>query len=146
MATKIMAVADGNGLPIAVAIADGSRGEASLVEETLESRFTRRTPQRLIGDKAYDSTTLERALKAKRIELISPQIRTRADHQRRPTRRRQDGRPLRRYRRRWKIERLWAWLLRFRRITTRYEVRATNFLALIHIACASILLRRLAGL
>ena len=88
-----------------------SRGEASLVEETLESRFTRRTPQRLIGDKAYDSTKLEGALKAKRIELISPQIRTRADHQRRATRRRQDGRPLRRYRRRWKIERLWAWLL-----------------------------------
>jgi transposase len=141
-----MAVADGNGFPIAVAIADGTRGEAGLVEETLDQRFTKRCPKRLIGDKAYDSTKLEATLKTRRIELISPQIRTRADHKRSATRRRQDGRPLRRYRKRWKVERLWAWLLRYRRITTRYEAKAANFLALLHIACAHILLRRLEGL
>lgn len=145
-ATKIVAVADGSGLPLAVTIADGNRGEASLVEEALNERFCRRQPKRLIGDKAYDSTKLDQALKKRHIELISPQIRAREGTRRSPSRRRQDGRPLRRYRRRWKIERLWAWLLRFRRVTTRYEVKATNFLAFVHVACAVLLLRRLAGL
>jgi hypothetical protein len=71
-----MAVADRNGLLIAVAIADGSRGEAGLIEETLEGRFTKRSPKRLIGDKAYDSTKLEAAREAKRIELSLLILRT----------------------------------------------------------------------
>ena len=146
LATKIVAVADGNGLPIGVTIAEGTRGEASLVDETLAARFCKKRPERLIGDKAYDSTKLDKALKAQKIELVSPLIRPRDGRKPRPTRRRQDGRALRRYRRRWKIERLWAWLLRSRRITTRYEVKARNFLAFVHIACAQILVRRLAGL
>jgi len=146
LATKIVAVADGNGLPIGVTIAEGTRGEASLVDETLAGRFCKRRPERLIGDKAYDSTKLDKALKTQKIELVSPLIRPRDGRKPLPTRRRQDGRALRRYRRRWKIERLWAWLLRSRRITTRYEVKAQNFLAFIHIACAQILVRRLVGL
>jgi transposase len=36
----------------------------------------------------------------------------------------QDGRALRRYRRRWHVERLFAWMLRFRRLVTRYECHA----------------------
>src|SRR5271166_3698234 len=41
----------------------------------------------------------------------------------------QDGRGLRRYRRRWHVERLFAWMLRFRRLVTRYEHHARNFSA-----------------
>ncbi len=54
----------------------------------------------------------------------------------------QDGRPLRRYRRRWKIERLFAWLQNFRRIERRYEYRFTNYLGFVHLGCMLILLRR----
>jgi len=46
------------------------------------------------------------------IEVIAPN--------REGNRRPQDGRKLRRYRRRWKIERLFAWLTQFRRIPVRY--------------------------
>ena len=53
----------------------------------------------------------------------------------------QDGRPLRRYRRRWKIERLFAWLHNFRRLVTRYEYHAENFLAFVQLGCIMILLR-----
>lgn len=141
-----MAVADGNGLPVAVTIAEGTRGEASLVDELIQERFTRRQPRRLIGDKAYDSTKLDHDLASRNIELIAPQIRSPEGARQSPSQRRQDGRVLRRYKRRWKVERLWAWLLRFRRITTRYEFKAANFLALLHIACAIILVRRLADL
>ena len=55
----------------------------------------------------------------------------------------QDGRPLRRFARRWKIERLFAWLFNFRRLVVRYEYNAENFQGFIHLAAAVILLRYL---
>ena len=58
-------------------------------------------------------------------------------------RRTQDGRPLRRYRRRWKIERLFAWLQNFRRLTVRWEHRLDNFVGMLHLACSLILLKYL---
>src|SRR5439155_443191 len=55
----------------------------------------------------------------------------------------QDGRVLRRYRRRWKIERLFAWLHNFRRVVIRWEYYPENFLGMVQLACAVILLRYL---
>jgi len=54
----------------------------------------------------------------------------------------QDGRPLRRYRRRYKVERLFAWLQNFRRLVVRYEYHQENFLGFVHLGCILILLRR----
>jgi hypothetical protein len=53
----------------------------------------------------------------------------------------QDGRKLRRYKRRWKVERLFAWLQNFRRLVVRYEYHADNFLGMVQLGCAIILLR-----
>jgi transposase len=53
----------------------------------------------------------------------------------------QDGRPLRRYKRRWKIERLIAWLQNFRRLIVRYEYYAENYLGFVQVGCMVILLR-----
>lgn len=102
---------------------------------TLEERFVVEPPQRLIGDKAYDSDGLDRELLAAGIELIAP---NRANR-RQPT---QDGRRLRRYRRRWKVERLFAWPHNFRRLVVRWERYPENFLGFVHLACILILLRR----
>jgi IS4 transposase len=55
----------------------------------------------------------------------------------------QDGRVLRRYRRRWKIERLFAWLHNYRRIVIRWEYYPENFLGMVQLACTVILLRHL---
>jgi len=131
-----MAVADRHGLPLAIGIASGQRNEQKLVVETLRQRFLKELPERLIGDKAYDSDPLDAELASLGIEMIAP-------HHPRRRRKTQDGRPLRRYKRRWKIERLFAWLLRSRRITSRYETRAHNFLGFLQLACAQILWRRL---
>ena len=54
----------------------------------------------------------------------------------------QDGRPMRRYRRRWKVERLFAWLHNFRRIERRWERNFVNYLGFVQLGCALILLRR----
>jgi transposase len=130
-----MAIADRNGLPIAIGIASGPRHEAKLVLETLGQRFVRGRLIRLIGDKAYDSNGLDADLRKRGIDMISPNLSTRAEQN-------QDLRKLRRYRRRWLVERLFAWLMKSRRLVTRYEHRAENFLGLVQLACVVILLRR----
>jgi transposase len=135
-ATKLVAIADRSGLPISATIASGERNEVTLVDDAVKQRFTAQTPQRLIGDRAYDSAKLQAQLQDQGIELIAPK---RTNHYTR----KQDGRPLRRYKRRWKVERLFAWLLRSRRVSTRYERKAENYLGFVHIGCLVILLRHL---
>jgi transposase len=130
-----MAIADGNGLPIAVGIASGQRHEAKLVVETIGQRFVRGRLLRLIGDKAYDSNILDAELAEMGIDMIAPNHVTRIDQT-------QDRRKLPRYKRRWLIERFFSWLMRWRRLVTRYEHKAENFLGFVHLACAVILLRR----
>jgi transposase len=108
-----------------------------LVEPTLQERFVPELPERLIGDKAYDSDRLDERLQQHYgAELIAPN----KINRRVPT---QDGRPLRRYRRRWKMERLFAWLFNFHRLVVRYEYHAENFQGFVHLAVIIILLRHL---
>jgi transposase len=133
--SKLMAVADGHGLPLAVDVASASPAEVRLVISTLEARFIPELPKRLIGDKAYDSDPLAAQLAEGDVELIAPNRSNRKIKT-------QDGRPLRRYKRRWKIERLFAWLHNFRRLVTRWEYDVLNFLGFVQLGCIVILLRR----
>ena len=132
--TKLMAVADRAGAPVAVYVTSAAPHEVTLVEPTLQSSFVPVPPERLIGDKAYDSDPLDTRLATQQIELIAPHRSNRKNVT-------QDGRPLRRYKRRWKIERLFAWLQNFRRIVVRYERKMANFLGFVQLATAVILIR-----
>ena len=133
---KIIAVAAGNSLPLAVSVQSASPAECQLVEEVLAGSFLSELPARLIGDKAYDSDALDQKLRTEYgIAMIAPNRRTRGQTQ--------DGRPLRRYRRRWKVERLFAWMHNFRRLVTRWEYHVENFLGFAHLACLQLLLRHL---
>ena len=133
--TKVMAIADRAGLPLAVHVAAASPHEVTLVEATLAERFVDARPEHLIGDKAYDSDPLDARLAAQGIELIAPH---RAKRKKSKT---QDGRPLRRYKRRWTVERLFAWLQNFRRVLIRHEYHAANYLGFVQLGCTIILLR-----
>ena len=75
-----------------------------------------RHPERLIYDKAADSQKLRDRLADQGIDLICPH---REFKNRKHTT--QDGRKLRRYKRRWIVERSIAWLHNFRRVVTRWE-------------------------
>lgn len=90
----------------------------------------------MIGDLAYDSDPLDAQFAKQGIELIAPHRENRS----KPVT--QDGRALRRYCRRWKVERLFAWLQNFRRLVVRYEYHLENFLGFVHLGCMLILLRR----
>jgi len=93
---------------------------------------------RLIADKSYDSDPLRRRLKKQRgIDLICPHRRNRTKPKL------QDGRKLRRYRRRYKIERTFAWFGSFRRLVVRYDRLITLYSGFFHLACLMITLRQL---
>ncbi len=140
-----MVVVDGQGLPLGISITSASPAEVTLVESTLatiavprEGRGRPRSkPERLIADRAYDSDYLRTTLAWRQIELICPH----RSNRKRP--KRQDGRKLRRYRRRWIIERSISWLGSFRRLLVRHERFTRGFLALCQIAATIIALRRL---
>jgi len=137
--TKWMVVVDGQGVPLGVRLLEASPAEVTLVESTLSTlpKKLRRKIQRLIADRAYDSDKLRTHLEGQGIELICPH---RKGRKKKAT---QDGRKLRRYRRRWKVERTFAWLGNFRRLVVRYERNPQMYQAFFHLACLLITLRHL---
>ena len=135
--TKLMVIADASGIPVAVHTASASPHEVTLVQATLDETFTLGRPGRIIGDRAYDSDPLDEALKAQGIEMIAPH----KSNRKRPAT--QDGRTLRRYSRRWKVERLFAWLNAFKRTLVRWERCHEKFTAFVQLAFAIITMRKL---
>ena len=105
------------------------------MEATLKHSLVDGQIERLIGDKAYDSDPLDEKLAEQGIELIAPH---KANRKKAKT---QDGRRLRRYVRRWKIERVFAWLQNFCRILVRYEYKPGNYLGFVQLGIMKILLR-----
>jgi transposase len=128
-----MAIADNRSLPVAVHVDAAASAEVRLVETTIAKRFVEATPKYLVADRAYDSDPLDKILAHRGVTLIAPH----RGNRKHPT---QDGRPLRRYQRRRKVERLLAWTQNFRRLITRYEYYAENFLAFVQLGCIIILL------
>jgi len=143
--TKCMVVVDGRGVPVGAQLASAQISEQRLAESTLEQvkvpRSGRGRPRsrlkRVIADRGYDSDPLRSRLKRRGTELIAP-YRSNNRH-----RRFEDKRKLRRYRKRWKIERTNAWLQNFRRIQVRYDRILTVFQGFFHCACLLITLRHL---
>lgn len=143
--TKWMVVVDGEGIPLASHLGSASPAEVKLLERTLDNIDVIEAeeadgpprPERLVLDKGYDSDPLRRRLAERGIEMICPHRRNR----KRP--KTQDGRPLRRYKRRWKVERTFAWLGNFRRLVVRYERSLRMYRAFFHLACVLITLKKL---
>lgn len=138
-----MVLVDGQGIPLGVLLSPANCAEVTLAEATLATVAVPRAgrgrpkqkPQRIIADRGYDSRRLWERFKARGIQLIVPHLSTRRH-------RYQDGRCLRRYKRRWIIERTNAWLHAFRRLVTRYENKLENYSAFVHVACLLITLRQ----
>jgi transposase len=117
-----MVLADGEGIPLGVRLESASPAEVTLAEATLAEVSVpqargrpRQKPERVIADAGYDSDPLRQRLQARGIELIAPYRKNNRK------RRYEDGRKLRRYRRRWIVERTNAWLGQFRRLLVRHE-------------------------
>jgi transposase len=140
-----MVVGDGQGLPLGNLLDSASPAEVILLEPTLETVAVprngpgrpRKHPERVIDDNACDADPLRKRRARRGIELICPHRK----HRVKPPR--QDGRKRRRYKRRWKVERTFAWLGNFRRLVVRWERKSTMDQAFFHVACLLITVRQL---
>ena len=122
---------------MSVLIASASCHEVRLVEPVLDACFVSEMPAVLIGDKAYDSDPLDASLRDRGIEMVAPHKKNR----KRPVT--QDGRRLRRYKHRFKVERFFSWIEDFRRLVVRWEYHAENYLGFVLLACLRMLIKYL---
>ena len=136
---KIMLLVDARGMPVAVTTASASPHESKLVQGLFEFMLTTQTPDRVIGDKAYDSDPLDDELACQGIDLIAPH---KSNRTKKAT---QDGRMLRRYTNRYIVERTIAWFQNYRRLCIRWEKSTTMFQGFLHLGCSLILLKEVLG-
>jgi transposase len=123
---------DGAGIPLAASVTGANRHDITQLDVLIEAipplagkrGRPRRRPQRLQGDRAYDSYWDRRWLLDRRIRPVIAQ------------RRSEHGSGLGRTR--WVVERTIAWLHQFRRLRIRYERRADMHEAFLKIGCALI--------
>jgi transposase len=138
--TKVHLVTDGRGLPLAFHLTAGQRQECEVVEPVLEAvrirqrrGRPRQRPEALAGDRAYSFPRLRCWLRARHVRAVIPERRDQRDR-----RRRRPGRPLLfdrpSYRQRNVIERAVGWLKERRRIATRYEKLAIQYLAMLSVS------------
>jgi transposase len=133
--TKLHVRAEGHGRPMAAVLTPGERHEQIALEPLMDAGAVRRPrrgrprlrPRRLAGDRGYSSPAARRRIRRRGIRPVIP---TRKDQRRLP------GFDREAYRRRNAVERMIGRLKQFRRIATRYEKRATNYLAMITIGMA----------
>ena len=123
-----MAQVDENGLPISLSLHEASAHEVTLAFGLVIGCWTRQMPGIVVGDKAYDSDPLDDELGACGVEVVAPH---RKNRKKPPT---QDEEGMASYKGRWKVERFFAWLQRFRRLVVRYERKAANFLGFVQLA------------
>jgi transposase len=139
--SKIHLVCDGTGLPMAVTVTAGQRHESTQFEAVMgqvrvprPKGRPRRRPRRLAGDKGYSYPRIRRYLRRRRIKAVIP---TRKDQVRLPSFEKAT------YRRRNVVERCIGWLKDRRRLATRFEKLAENFLAMVKLAMLERLLKAL---
>ena len=122
--SKLMLLIDGKGLPLGIDLHSASPAELRLIEMLLDQHVLDPHAPRLIHDRAADSDPLRDRLADDGIQLICPHRKGR-----RYRHVAQDGRVLKRYRQRWKVERTIAWLGNDRRLLTRFQRYPRLFIA-----------------
>jgi len=135
---KLEVVTDARGVPLGTVVAAADRAETDLVGDAIDDipvPLPAEVP--LVADRGYDSDPLRDRLRDQRIKLISPHRKNRT----KPSR--NDGRRLRRYKRRYVIERTNAWLHGFRRLANRWEYYPFIYHGFVRLACSIIALARL---
>jgi transposase len=124
-----------NGIPVGLAVDAASvpetaLGPAALALMPIPAATLAAAPVPVLADKAYDSDGLREHLADEGYVLVAPH----RDNRVSPPM--IDGRRLRRYKRRWKVERTFAWLHSYRRVVTRHEKSCQRFEGFVQMACA----------
>jgi len=141
LGSKRSVLVDGRGVPLSCEIAGANTHDAKIVQTTLKKRKYRRPRNKLRKslhihlDKGYDSAAVKTT--ARRHGYIP--------HAAKRRRRDRRGRPVtRRDPYRWVVERTHAWANQFRGLKIRWEKKASNYEALLHV-CFALTALRVAG-
>ena len=119
---------NGLGLPVQFVLTPGQAADVTQAETLLhDAPF-----QVVIGDKGFDSQKLVDFIQARGGEAVIP------SRQNSTTPRAYDRE---RYKDRNLVERFWNKIKHYRRVATRYEKTARNFLAFVHVASIMLLLQ-----
>jgi transposase len=134
---KLEVVTDATGLPLGMAVAAANVCEQELLVPALNDvpiEVPAGTP--VIADKGHDSDPLRDDLEAEGVVPVIPHRKNRV----KPPR--NDGRRLRRYRRRWKVERTNAWLHCYRGLAIRWSHPLFMYGGLVYLAFIHMALQR----
>lgn len=145
---KWMLVVDGNKLPLGFHLDSANKAEVKLAEQTLDTiRVVRpqgrpkQRPEKLVADRGHDSAAFRQALRRRGISMcISPKRRPASWRAKR-------GRPILArtddYRRRYTVERSFAWLGNYRRLLIRWERQLSVYRGFFAFGVMLLCLRRL---
>jgi transposase len=134
---KLMAIVDGKGHPLGLLVDSANPHELKLLQQVIDALATEENPENLLGDKAYDDDGTDARLEEQGINLIAPHRKNRTKPKT------QDGRSLRRYKRRWKIEQFFAHLHNYRKITLCYEKYLVNYIGFAQLASLLLLINKI---
>ena len=129
-----MLLVDSSGTPLSAYTHSAGVSELHGIETLVDERLLPRAPDHLLYDKAADCDWLRDSLDARGIELVCP-------HRRGRKNKRQDGRALRRFCRRFVVERSISWLQNCRRLVVRYEYYEHLFEGFLQLACLFTILK-----
>ena len=118
----------GLGLPVRLSLSPGQFGDPGQVPALIGGL----SPAVVIADKGYDSAAVVERVQAAGAEAVIPTQKSR---------RVQRAIDRERYKDRNLAERFWAKAKQYRRVATRYDKKAQNFMAFVHVAAVMILLR-----
>lgn len=146
--TKFHLVTDGSGVPLAAVVSPGQAHDSRFFETALDSVNVpqskpgrpRRRPDACAADKAYSVRRIRHWLHAHKIE---PVIAQRSNQKGRVGGHRKFDKE--KYRQRNVVERCVSWLKECRRVATRYEKLAVNYLGMVDLAIIQRLLRLLSA-
>ena len=136
MGTKRSVLTDENGLPLSVILSGANTHDVKLLEETLDHIVVFRPesdedhPQNLCLDAGYTGSS-EKVLERGYIPHIRPRGEEKLEIERNPDF----------HAHRWVVEVSHSFFNRFRKLLVRFEKKASNYLALVHFACAIIVWR-----
>lgn len=132
-----MLLVDMSGVPLALTIKSAQRSEMKLALEVVE--LSPKKPKRLVADRGYDWKQLRKDLRARKITPYIPKRQGWKSHKQHPM----SDRLLYWYKQRWVVERSFAWLQNYRKLTVRWERSLTTYTGLMHLAIVMLVLGRI---
>lgn len=139
--TKLHFLTDGQGIPLSVTATPGQRNEAPEFENVMEASLINtfrkaNRPTALAADKAYSSKAIRDYITKMDIEQVIPTRSNETEN---------EDFDKSKYKKRNIVERAIGWLKEHRRIATRYEKNVENYIAMIQLAIARMIIKRIAG-